>query len=65
MREAIVALDGRCAGASYLETAVVLFGARRARAAWSSLSRAMKDRMCRALRKGERLRDGGYCKLLE
>jgi hypothetical protein len=65
MREALVALDGLCAGASYREMAAVLYGAEEARAAWSSLSRAMKDRMCRALRKGERLRDGSYRKLLQ
>jgi hypothetical protein len=65
MREALVALDGRCAGASYQEMAAVLYGAEEARAAWSSLSRAMKDRMCRALRKGQRLRDGSYRKLLQ
>jgi len=65
LREALVALDGRCVGASYREMAAVLYGVKRARAEWCAVSRAMKDRMRRALAKGERLRDGGYRKLLE
>jgi len=65
LREALVALDGRCAGASYREMAAVLYGVERAVAEWSAVSRAMKDRMRRALAKGERLRDGAYRELVE
>jgi hypothetical protein len=65
MREAIVALDGRCVGATHRDVAVVLFGYEDVRAAWSGASRWMKDRVCRALAKGEYLRDGGYRDLLE
>ncbi len=65
LREALVALDGRRIGASYRDMAAVIFGAEDARAAWSSKSRWMKDRMHRALAKGEQLRDGGYRMLLQ
>lgn len=65
LRDALIALDGRCLGASHREIAAVIYGWRKVQAAWSSRSRWMKDRMCRALAKGEQLRDGGYRKLLE
>jgi hypothetical protein len=65
LRDALIALDGLCMGASYREMAAVVYGYQEARAAWSSGSRWMKDRMCRALAKGKQLRDGGYHKLLQ
>lgn len=65
LRDALVALDGRCLGASYRELATTIYGEQAAKSAWSSGSRWMKDRMCRALKKGQQLRDGGYRKLLE
>lgn len=65
LRDALIALDGRCLGASHREIAAVIYGWRKVQAVWSSRSRWMKDRMCRALAKGEQLRDGGYRKLLE
>lgn len=65
LRDALVALDGRCVGASYREMAAIVYGHQDVQAAWSSRSRWMKDRMCRALTKGEHLRDGGYRKLLK
>lgn len=65
LRDALVALDGRCLGANHREIAAAIYGWQKVRAAWSSSSRWMKDRMCRALAKGEELRDGGYRKLLE
>lgn len=65
LRDALVALDGRCLRASYREMAAVIFGCQNVRIAWSSSSRWMKDRMCRALARGEHLRDGGYRKLLD
>lgn len=64
LRDSLVALDARCLGASYREMAAVVYGRQEARAAWSNSSRWMKDRMCRALAKGEHLRDGGYRQLL-
>lgn len=64
MRDALVALDGRCAGASYRDVAAVLYGSERTYAEWSGLSRWMKERVRRALARGEQLRDGGYLELL-
>lgn len=60
---ALIALDGRRAGASYREMAAVAFGRDRAAAAWNSPSRAMKDQMIRAYEKGVELADGGYLRL--
>lgn len=65
LRDALVALDGRCVGASYREMATLIYGSRATEAAWSGNSRWMKDRMCRALARGEQLRDGGYRNLME
>jgi hypothetical protein len=45
--------------------AMVIYGEQATQAAWSSASRWMKDRMCRAAAKGEYLRDGGYRNLLQ
>lgn len=64
LRDALVALDGRRVGASYRDMAAILYGSERTRIAWSGLSRWMKDRMRRALARGEYLRDGGYRNLL-
>jgi hypothetical protein len=65
MRDTLVALDGRCAGATYRETAAVIFGVEKVRTAWSSKSSWMKDGMRHALARGEQFRDGAYRKLLE
>jgi hypothetical protein len=65
MRDALVALDARQLGATYRETAVLIHGAQRARAAWSSTSTAMKERMRHLLARGQALRDGAYRSLLD
>jgi hypothetical protein len=65
MRDALIALDARCVGATYRETAAVIYGAERARAAWSSAGTAMKERMRYALARGEQFRDGAYRQLLD
>jgi hypothetical protein len=64
LRDALVALDARSAGASHREAAEVIFGVKRVREDWSSQGGWLKERMRRALAKGEELRDGGYRKLL-
>ena len=64
MRDALVALDARQLGATYRETATMIHGAQRARAAWSSTSNAMKERMRHLLARGQALRDGAYRSLL-
>lgn len=63
LRNALIALDGKRAGASYREIASVAFGRARATAAWNSPSRAMKDHMIRAHDKGTHLAHGGYRRL--
>jgi Uncharacterized conserved protein (DUF2285) len=60
LRNALIALDGRRVGASYRDMAAVAFGDARAKAAWNSPSRAMKDQMIRAHDKGVELASGGY-----
>lgn len=64
LRNALVAIDCHDAGKSYFETAAFIYGEARARDAWDSPSRAMKDEMKRALSRGRELRDGGYASLL-
>lgn len=64
LRDALITLDGRHAGASYRDMANIAFGHARATAAWNSASRALKDHMVRALDKGLALVDGGYRQLL-
>jgi len=64
MRDALIALDGRHADASYRETAAVIVGKADADAAWSGRSGWLKERMRRALRDGQALRDGDYRGLL-
>ncbi len=65
LRDALVALDGRRAGASHRDVAKVIFGIERVREAWSGGGGWLKERMRRALAAGEALRDGGYRKALE
>lgn len=64
LRNALIALDGKSAGATYFEIAVVIFGPVRARQAWRSTSRSLKDQIRRAWRLGKRLRNGAYRELL-
>jgi len=64
LRDALIVLDGRGAGASYREIACVIYGTERARTAWNSLSRSLKDRLHRAFNIGKALRDGGYRTLI-
>ncbi len=64
-RDAIVALDGRDAGASHRDTSEVILGIKRVREDWSARGGWLKERMRRALAKGEELRDGGYRSALE
>ena len=65
LRDALVALDGHHVGATYRDTAAVIYGPDRANAAWASASTAMKERMRRALARGEEYRDGAYKEFLE
>ena len=64
LRNALIALDCHDDGLTYFQTAAFIYGEARAREAWDSPSRAMKDEMKRALARGRELRDGGYSTLL-
>jgi hypothetical protein len=64
LRNALIAVDGRLCGASYRDIADVAFGGACAAKAWSSESRAMKDHIIRASKKGAEMLDGGYRQLL-
>jgi hypothetical protein len=64
-RDALIALDGKCIGASYRDIAIAVYGLERVVAEWAGASRWMKDHICRAYAKGEQLRDGGYLHLLQ
>jgi hypothetical protein len=65
IHDAFMAVDGHDAGASHRETAEVIVGVKLVREEWSSKGGWLKERMRRALAKGEALRDGGYWKLVE
>ena len=65
IRDAFVALDGRSVGASHREVAEIIFGVKRVQHEWSGRGGWLKERMRRALDKGQELRDGGYRKLVE
>jgi hypothetical protein len=64
-RDAFIAFDGREAGANHREVAEVIHGVKRVREEWSGRGGWMKERMRRALAKGQALCHGGYRKLLE
>lgn len=64
IRDALIALDGNRARATYRDMATVIFGARRTSEAWQSGSTALKDRIRRALKRGLELVAGGYRELL-
>jgi Uncharacterized conserved protein (DUF2285) len=64
LRDALICLDAKQAGASYREMAIIIYGRRRTRAAWDGPSRSIKDRIRYALARGLHLRDGGYRSLL-
>lgn len=64
VRDALIALDGHRAGATYRAIATIIFGAERTEEAWRSTSTALKDRIRRALKRGLSLAAGGYRELL-
>jgi hypothetical protein len=65
IRDAFVAIDARSAGASHRDAAEAIFGIRRVREDWSGRGGALKERMRRALAKGQYLCDGGHRQLLQ
>ena len=65
VRDALIAVDGRDAGASHREVAEVSVGRKRVREEWSARGGWLKERMRRALAVGEALCDGGHWKYIE
>jgi hypothetical protein len=62
LRNALVALDGHAAGASYRDVATVIFGKDRVASDWPDP--ALKDRVRRSLSRGEAYVNGGYRTLM-
>jgi len=61
LRNALIALDGHAAGASYRDVAAVIFGKTRVARDWPD---PLKDRIRRSLRRGQALTNGGYRTLI-
>lgn len=64
LRQILRALDGRRAGATYRDIAVVLFGAQRVERDWNDDGDHLKNHVRRLVKRGEGLVDGGYKRLL-
>lgn len=64
LRQALLALDGSLAGASYRQIATTIFGAEHVRRDWDAASRFLKERTRRLVAKGHALMNGGYRDLL-
>ena len=64
-RDALIAVDADCAGASLRETAELIHGVAFVRREWSGGNGWLKLRMRRARAKGRELRDGGYRRWLQ
>jgi Uncharacterized conserved protein (DUF2285)/Family of unknown function (DUF6499) len=62
--EYLIALDGRLAGLSYRETALVLYGRKCVESSWSGDTRGYKSKVARACKSGFELMNNGYLKLL-
>jgi Uncharacterized conserved protein (DUF2285) len=65
VRDALIAFDGRVAGASHREVAEVIVGHKRVREEWSARGGWLKGRMGRALAIGQALCGGGHRKYIE
>jgi hypothetical protein len=65
VRDALIAVDGRDAGAGHREVAEVSVGRKRVREEWSARGGWLKERMRRALAVGEALCDGGHWTYIE
>lgn len=64
LRDALITLDGRCAGASYRDIASVIYGADRVHKDWTNPDSALRQRVKRNLVRGNRMMTGGYRVLL-
>jgi len=64
LRNALMALDGSLAGATYREIAEVIYGRAFVAERWGRGQRNLKDQLIRAVRRGRHLMNGGYAELL-
>ena len=64
LRQALLALDGSLAGATYRQIAIRIFGEDRVRKDWNAASQFLKERTRRLVAKGRALMNGGYRDLL-
>ncbi len=65
LRHYVIALDAHIAGHSHREIACILHGEAYVSSRWSNPSADLKSVVRRAVRRGERLRDGDYVRLLK
>ncbi len=63
-RDALIALDRHLAGQSYREIASALYGEKAVSTEWSDPGRVMKNRVVRNVKRGLRMMEGDYIKLL-
>ena len=64
-RDALAALDKRREGYSYREIAIFLYGEDAIQTDWRNPNQTMKNRVIRSVKRGHRMMDGGYRKLLK
>lgn len=65
LRSVLTALDGRLAGQTNREIAITLFGEKRVNADWNDPGGWLRDRVRRAICRGNFLMNGGYRQLLK
>ncbi len=63
-RDALIALDAHCNGASHRDVAILIFGSNKVDAEWSADGCDLKDYVRRCRSRGVRLMQGGYRRLL-
>jgi hypothetical protein len=63
-RDALIALDADCNGASHREVAVMIYGPAKVDAEWVADGCDLKDYVRRCRTRGVRLMEGGYRRLL-
>jgi hypothetical protein len=65
LRDALIALDGQCVGASRREVACVMLGSKLVDAEWPDPDAPLRHKIKRDLGRGHNLIDGGYRELLK
>jgi hypothetical protein len=64
MRDALIALDAHCNGASHRDVAIIIFGREKVEAEWVADGCELKDYVRRCRNRGVRDMQGGYRRLL-